>query len=213
LSRRASPGYSLLAQRTPTYVMHYFVTLNGREFPLRLERVAGTTPRLWAPSQLAAPGAPGHTEREIGVELLRPARQGRPALVRVAGRLFRVLHEASSSPVSPSARRSGVARVRVNGQPLRVELETELGRRVRPVAGAARASGMRVAAPMPGRVVKVDVRVGDSVVSGTPLLSVEAMKMENELRSPGAGRVLSVHVQVGATVESDQELVVIAPES
>jgi biotin carboxyl carrier protein len=66
---------------------------------------------------------------------------------------------------------------------------------------------------MPGRVVKVDVRVGDSVVSGTPLLSVEAMKMENELRSPGAGRVVSVHVQVGATVESDQELVVIAPES
>src|SRR6185295_10921936 len=166
--------------------MHYFVTLNGREFPLRLERAAGAAPRLWAPSQLAAPGAPEHAEHEIGVELLRPARQGRPALVRVAGRLFRILHEAAPSPAGPSARRSGLGRVRVNGQPLRVELETELGRRVRPVAGAARASGMRVAAPMPGRVVKVNVSVGDSVVSGTPLLSVEAMKMENELQSPGA---------------------------
>jgi biotin carboxyl carrier protein len=193
--------------------MHYFVTLNGREFPLRLERAAGAPPRLWGPSPPAALDAPNNGEREICVELLRPARQGRPALVRVEGRLFRVLHEAAPSSAGPAARRSGLGRVRVNGQPLRVELETELGRRVRPVAGAARASGMRVAAPMPGRVVKVNVRVGDSVVSGTPLLSVEAMKMENELQSPGAGRVLSVHVQVGVTVESDQELVVIAPES
>jgi biotin carboxyl carrier protein len=38
------------------------------------------------------------------------------------------------------------------------------------------------------------------------------MKMENELQAPGAGRVVSVSVQVGVTVESDQELVVIAPE-
>jgi biotin carboxyl carrier protein len=65
---------------------------------------------------------------------------------------------------------------------------------------------------MPGRVVKLNVNVGDSVAPGTALLSVEAMKMENEVQSPGAGRVVSVLVQVGATVESDQELVVIAPE-
>ena len=197
--------------------MHYFVTLNGREFPLRLERAAGAAPRLWGAPE---PGAPKVRERELDVELLRPARQGRPALVRVAGRLFRVLPEAApgasarplrADPARPPS--SGPGRMRVNGQPLRVELETELARRVRPVTGTARVSGMRVAAPMPGRVVKVNVQVGDSVVSGTPLLSVEAMKMENELQSPGTGRVLSVHVQVGVTVESDQELVVIAPES
>jgi biotin carboxyl carrier protein len=201
--------------------MRYFVTLNGREFPLRLEQTAGAGPRLWAQPlaaesslQRSLPSEPeSGCERELAVESLRPARQGRPALVCVEGRLFRVLHEATPSPGSGSARRAGLARVRVNGQPLRVELETELGRRVRPAPGVARASGTRVAAPMPGRVVKVNVRVGDSVVSGTPLLSVEAMKMENELQSPGAGRVVSVHVQVGATVESDQELVVIAPES
>jgi biotin carboxyl carrier protein len=201
--------------------MRYFVTLSGREFPLRLEQTAGAGPQLWAPPLAAksspqppVPGEPESTcERELGVESLRPARQGRPALVCVEGRLFRVLHETAPGPGSRAARHAGLARVRVNGQPLRVELETELGRRVRPATAVARASGTRVVAPMPGRVVKVNVRVGDSVVSGTPLLSVEAMKMENELQSPGAGRVVSVHVQVGATVESDQELVVIAPES
>ena len=185
----------------PTF-MRYFVTLNGREFPLRVERGAAASRLLTAP---AAPSAP---ERELGVELLRPARHGRPALVRVDGQVLRVLREVGGN----AERRSGSRRVRINGHALRVELETELARRVRPAAGAARASGMRVSAPMPGRVVKVNVRPGDSVAAGAALLSVEAMKMENELQAPGAGRVVSVSVQVGATVESDQELIVIAPE-
>lgn len=186
--------------------MRYFVTLNGREFPLRLERSAGAAARLWAAKE---PGAEA-PERELAVDVVRPARQGRPALVRVAGRLFRVLSEA---PAASSARRSGGGRVRVNGQAFQVELETELERRVRPLPSAARPSGTRIAAPMPGRIVKVNVQVGDSVLPGTALLSVEAMKMENELQAPSAGRVLSIHVQVGATVESDQELMLIAPES
>jgi len=187
--------------------MRYFVTLNGREFPLRLERGAAAA-RL-----LAAPESPAAEERELGVELLRPARHGRPALVRVDGKVLRVLRDAGTSATNSSAaRRSGSVRVRVNGHALRVQLETELARRVRPAAGAARASGLRVSAPMPGRVVKVNVRPGDIVAAGAALLSVEAMKMENELQAPGAGRVVSVNVQVGATVESEQELVVIAPE-
>ncbi|HEU4583258.1 MAG TPA: acetyl-CoA carboxylase biotin carboxyl carrier protein subunit [Polyangiaceae bacterium] len=191
--------------------MRYFVTLNGREFPLRLERNAPAA-RL-----LAAAEPAGTAERELGVELLRPARHGRPALVRVDGKLLRVLRDgagaaAGNTAGANTAARPGSGRVRVNGHALRVELETELARRVRPAASAARASGMRVSAPMPGRVVKVNVRPGDSVAAGAALLSVEAMKMENELQAPGAGRVVSVSVQVGATVESDQELVVIAPE-
>jgi biotin carboxyl carrier protein len=192
--------------------MRYFVTLNGREFPLRLERGAAAS-RL-----LAAPGSSAAAERELAVELLRPARHGRPALVRVDGKVLRVLRNSPSAsaggPVAggSAARVSSSSRVRVNGHALRVELETELARRVRPAAGAARASGMRVSAPMPGRIVKVNVRPGDTVAAGAALLSVEAMKMENELQAPGAGRVVSVSVQVGVTVESDQELVVIAPE-
>jgi len=197
--------------------MRYFVTLNGREFPLRLERSAGAAPRLWAPDPVPGGGpvsaepvgeAP---ERELTVEVLRAARQGRPALVQVDGRLFRVLSEPAAA--SGTARRAGAGRARVNGQALSVALETELERRVRPLPSAARPAGTRVAAPMPGRIVKVNVKVGDRVAAGTPLLSVEAMKMENELQSPSAGRVVSVQVQVGATVESDQELILIAPES
>lgn len=67
-----------------------------------------------------------------------------------------------------------------------------------------------VVSPMPGRVLKVLVEVGASVVVGTPLVVVEAMKMENELRATKAGIVEKVHVRTGDTVESGQKLILIA---
>jgi len=66
-----------------------------------------------------------------------------------------------------------------------------------------------VAAPMPGRVVRVLVAPGDEVAARQPVVVVEAMKMENELRSPKAGRVKEVEVAAGASVEAGRVLVVI----
>jgi pyruvate carboxylase subunit B len=62
-------------------------------------------------------------------------------------------------------------------------------------------------APMPGLVVKVEVREGDTVFSGQGLVIVEAMKMENELKSERDGTVKRVAVEPGQTVEKDQVLV------
>jgi len=67
----------------------------------------------------------------------------------------------------------------------------------------------RVVAPMPGRIAKVLVKVGDAVAVRQGLVVVEAMKMENELRSPRAGTVVEVHVVEGARVESQALLVVV----
>ena len=66
-----------------------------------------------------------------------------------------------------------------------------------------------VRAIIPGRVVSVAVAVGDDVEAGQRLLSVEAMKMENELRAPRAGIVERVAVAAGQTVELGDTLVVI----
>ena len=66
-----------------------------------------------------------------------------------------------------------------------------------------------VRAIIPGRVVSVAVAAGDAVVAGQRLLAVEAMKMENELRSPRAGTVDRVATAVGQTVELGDPLVVI----
>jgi biotin carboxyl carrier protein len=67
----------------------------------------------------------------------------------------------------------------------------------------------RVLAPMPGKVVKVLVKPGDQVTARQGVVVVEAMKMENELRSPKPGTVSDVKVSEGASVEAGAVLVVI----
>ena len=71
------------------------------------------------------------------------------------------------------------------------------------------AEAFRVKAPMPGRVVRVLVAVGDRVTARQPVVVVEAMKMENELRTPGDGVVREVLAVPGAAVESGAILVVL----
>ncbi len=70
-----------------------------------------------------------------------------------------------------------------------------------------RAAGSQLKAPMPGRVVKVLVQVGQTVERGAPIIIVEAMKMENEMHAPASGTVLKLHVVEGATVDAGQLMV------
>ena len=62
---------------------------------------------------------------------------------------------------------------------------------------------------MPGRVVRVLVAVGDRVVARQGVVVVEAMKMENELRTPRDGTVKEISVAPGAAVDSGAVLLVI----
>jgi biotin carboxyl carrier protein len=59
---------------------------------------------------------------------------------------------------------------------------------------------------MPGRVAKLLVTAGDEVKAGQPLVVLEAMKMENELRSPKDGKVAEVLVREGQAVEAQTKL-------
>jgi biotin carboxyl carrier protein len=66
---------------------------------------------------------------------------------------------------------------------------------------------------MPGKIVKLLVAEGDVVEEGTPVLIAEAMKMENEVKSPCNGTVGEIRVSVGDTVEPGQLLARIEPEA
>jgi biotin carboxyl carrier protein len=68
---------------------------------------------------------------------------------------------------------------------------------------------IEIRAIIPGRVVAVAVAPDDEVEAGQPLLVVEAMKMQNELRAPRAGTVQRVVVSVGSTIEIGELLVVL----
>ncbi|MCF4101859.1 acetyl-CoA carboxylase biotin carboxyl carrier protein subunit [Gillisia sp. M10.2A] len=64
-----------------------------------------------------------------------------------------------------------------------------------------------IKAPMPGLILDVLVKEGDSVKEGDYLLVLEAMKMENTLTAPGDGVIKAIHVEKGQTVEKNQLLI------
>ena len=77
--------------------------------------------------------------------------------------------------------------------------------------GALEAEGrQQIAAPMPGKVIRVLVNAGDEVEAGQGLLVVEAMKMQNEIRSPKKGKVERLQVKEGQAVNAGEVLCVVS---
>jgi len=92
----------------------------------------------------------------------------------------------------------------------RFELDVRDPRRFRRNSAGRAGEGVQtVMAPMPGKVVRVLVAVGDAVEAVQGLLVVEAMKMQNEMKAARAGTVLTVAVKEGATVTAGQLLATI----
>lgn len=78
-----------------------------------------------------------------------------------------------------------------------------------PAAAPANVEGTKVAAPMPGTILDIKVKVGDEVSEGQVLLILEAMKMENDIPATATGKVAAINVNKGDTVNSNDVLVVI----
>ncbi|GAB4209939.1 MAG: acetyl-CoA carboxylase biotin carboxyl carrier protein subunit [Roseiflexaceae bacterium] len=90
----------------------------------------------------------------------------------------------------------------------RLELRDRSVRSVRPAGGDG-----RIKAPIPGLIARVLVEAGQPIEAGQPLLVLEAMKMENEIRAPRAGIVAQLNVAPGQAVTLQQLLAEIAPET
>ena len=76
-------------------------------------------------------------------------------------------------------------------------------------AGAHAGGAARILAPMPGKVVRIMVAAGAQVEAGEGIVVVEAMKMQNEMKSPKAGVVSAISVEIGSTVNGGDVLAVI----
>jgi biotin carboxyl carrier protein len=138
----------------------------------------------------AADPPAGGTAGEIG----RP-----PAEVQLLGRWYRI---PRFGDVADAAAENHGAPTTTGGGPPRGRL---------PAAGSARPGSGRVVAPMQGTVTKVTVAVGDAVDAVSPVVILEAMKMENTLTAGLAGVVAAIHVAPGATVAPGTLLVEVAP--
>jgi biotin carboxyl carrier protein len=167
--------------------MRYYATLNGRERTVDLESLGGDL------FKVSIDGAPPHTVDAT----------------RLEGSVISLLNGNRSHEVD--VEEDGEAlNLLVSEQVLRVELVDERKKRLQPAKGAGGAEGRFVLrAPMPGKVVKVLVAVGAEVAEGQGLVIIEAMKMENELRSPRKGKVTGVTVQEGQTVEGKALLITV----
>ena len=158
--------------------------------------------------EIEAGGTIRHVEGR-GRQLFVDGRRVEVDAVKV-GHAWSLLVAHRSYEVFLDARAPGELVAHVNGRAVTVRggLKRFGARRVQ--KGSAETQTQRnVTAPMPGRVARVLVKVGDLVNARQGLVVVEAMKMENELRSPRAGTVVEVRASEGALVDANSVLVVI----
>ncbi len=113
------------------------------------------------------------------------------------------------SHVANVTEQDDVYQVDVEGEryPIRVEEESRYIIRTRGAGGGER--GQILKAPMPGKVVLVEVTVGQTVAVGDGLIVLEAMKMENQIKAAVAGTVKEIRAQAGQAVNPGDVLVVI----
>jgi biotin carboxyl carrier protein len=99
--------------------------------------------------------------------------------------------------------------VEVRGERYEICVEEAARHIIRTRGAGGGQAGQVVRAPMPGRITHVSVRPGDAVAAGDPLLVIEAMKMENELKARTAGTVTDVRVAAGQAVNPGEVLLII----
>ncbi|HEU4564828.1 MAG TPA: biotin/lipoyl-containing protein [Gemmatimonadaceae bacterium] len=128
--------------------------------------------------------------------------EGTPVrLVRVGSEVHRVVVQRRGG--------RGIYTLWIDGFRYEVEALDERARAIRDLTAATAGpqGPAPLVAPMPGLIVRVKVEIGDEVQAGQGLVAMEAMKMENELRSTAPGRVKAVLVAPGQAVEKGAVLV------
>lgn len=142
--------------------------------------------------------------------LVVPANSESIDLVQLSDGIFHLLIDNRSFLISLNKTTSGMI-ASVNGKEISVEIEDRLSQLQKEfgIHNPSQKTLGNVHAPIPGLVVRVNVSLGDKVEIGTPLLALEAMKMENEIKSPVKGEIKKINVSEGQSVSNESLLMVI----
>ncbi len=140
--------------------------------------------------------------------------EGEPGIIadvaEVAPNVFSVLLSGRSREVYVTPAPGGQLQLQIGGREFMAEVVDPRSWRGRHHAGGEAEGPQQIAAPMPGKVVRLLVKAGNVVQAGQGLLVVEAMKMQNEIRSPKSGKVERVLVAEGQAVNAGEVLCVVA---
>ncbi len=131
--------------------------------------------------------------------------------VKISDGYFHILYKNKSYRAEVVSIDKAVKRftIKINGKNYSVDLKEKFDLLLEKMGMNNVAAGKlnHIKAPMPGLIIELKVKVGDVVKPGDQLLILEAMKMENILKSQGEGTVKNVKVKKGDTVEKGQVLV------
>jgi biotin carboxyl carrier protein len=165
--------------------MRYFVTLGAREVPVDV-------------TALPSGGFDVRVEgRRVSVDAIAA---GGALSMRIDGRVIDLVLEGSPPDVA----------FRALGSSGSATVESDRTRSTVRSAGSAGEAQDFIVAPMPGRIVRLLVSPGAEVEAGAPIVVIEAMKMENELRVDRAAKIVEVMVSAGDAVEGGAKLVRLA---
>ena len=167
--------------------MHYQVLIDDEEIVLEVERTEqGTVVKLGDRTQPA--------------DLIRIGTSPVYSLI-----LGNASYELSAHP------RNGGLEIVLAGTTYRARVLDERAAKIDAISGpsAGGDTGEIIRAPMPGVVIGIAVAVGDQISPGQGVVTLEAMKMENELKSASGGTVKEIRVEVGRGVSQGEPLVVI----
>ena len=172
--------------------MHYQINVGDKVYRLDLEKETGPENR-WRCKL---------NGREIALDVVQLA--GNSLSILVDGRSFQVLREGGAPDTVADPQR-----ILLCGKPYEVGVQDTRSLRNKTRAPASSASPLKLRASMPGKVVRVLARKGDSIHAGTGLVVIEAMKMQNEVRSPKDGTVKELLVGEGMNVNAGDVLAVL----
>ena len=151
------------------------------------------------------------TVTEVGVARYVIRADGKEYLVdahQVQDSVWSILYGAESFEVDVQGR-DDAYEVLIGGDCYKFSLMNEQRKALIRAGGKGAAGKALVTSPMPGKVVKLLVAEGEEVQADQGVIVVEAMKMENELKSAVTGKVKEIFVQEGEVVESGAKLLLV----
>jgi biotin carboxyl carrier protein len=126
--------------------------------------------------------------------------------VEIAPHTLSILLAGQSFEISVTPSPNGKVKLQAGTQEFSAEVIDPRAWSGRRHSGVEAEGRQQITAPMPGKVVRLLVKTGDHVEAGQGLLVVEAMKMQNEIRSPKSGTVEKVFANEGQAVNAGEAL-------
>ncbi len=128
---------------------------------------------------------------------------------KVGDNSFLIFHQHKSYKIEIVNQNGKTLDLRINGKAVEIQIKNHLDQLLEKLGMTSEADDVihEIISPMPGTILEIFVQEGDTIKKGDPLLVLEAMKMENIIKSPVDNTVRKIEVEIGENVNKAQSLI------